>query len=100
MIGGVGLGKRPQAACTGRTQALFDARRNSPIIGAAGTTLGLIYHQTVYDLRNDHRNAVMGLLLTIAQSGVFMAFLMVYLVMGCGNRRSGAISCFICCRAS
>ncbi|RJL19336.1 ABC transporter permease [Paracoccus siganidrum] len=53
------------------------------MIQAAGTTLALIYHQTVYNLRTEHRNAVIGLLLTIAQTAVFiMAFLVIYLVIG------------------
>lgn len=72
----------------GRRQArpLFDGRRNSTIIQAAATTLALIYHQTVYNLRNDHRNAIVGLLLTVLQSGLFlMAFLLIYLVMGIRN---------------
>ncbi len=65
---------------------MFNQRKNSTIIGAAGATLGLIYHQTVYNLRNDHRNAVVGLLLTILQSAIFMmAFLLIYLVMGVRN---------------
>ena len=68
MIGADGLGKRPWDRAAGAAQALFNQRKNSTIIGAAGTTLGLIYHQTVYNLRNDHRNAVVGLLLTILQS--------------------------------
>jgi ABC-type polysaccharide/polyol phosphate export permease len=86
MIGADGLGKRPRDRAAGAAQALFNQRKNSTIIGAAGTTLGLIYHQTVYNLRNDHRNAVVGLLLTILQSAIFMmAFLLIYLVMGVRN---------------
>lgn len=87
MIGGEGLGKRPYldrpAGIGGRARAMFTQRKNRTLAHAAGTTLGLIYHQTVYDLRNDHRNAVVGLLLTILQSAIFLlAFLLIYLIMG------------------
>ncbi|MCF3973286.1 ABC transporter permease [Paracoccus salsus] len=62
---------------------MFIQRRNQNLIQAAGTTLALIYHQTVYNLRTDHRNAIVGLLLTILQTIVFMgAFLLLYLVIG------------------
>ena len=53
------------------------------MIQAAGTTLALIYHQTVYNLRTDHRNAIIGLLLTILQTVAFMVvFLLIYLILG------------------
>lgn len=62
---------------------MFTPRRNRNMIQAAGTTLSLIYYQTVYNLRTAHRNAVLGLILTIAQSAVFlMAFLVFYLAFG------------------
>lgn len=62
---------------------LFGKRSNSNVIQAAGTTLALIYHQTVYNLRTEHRNAIIGLLLTIVQSTIFiLAFLLIYLVIG------------------
>jgi ABC-type polysaccharide/polyol phosphate export permease len=53
------------------------------MLQAAGTTLALIYHQTVYNLRTEHRNAVAGLLLTIAQSALFVVvFLVLYRLIG------------------
>ena len=53
------------------------------MVGAAFTTLALIYHQTVHSLRGKHRNAVIGLLLTIAQSSVMiLAFVVMYWVFG------------------
>ncbi|MDP5306575.1 ABC transporter permease [Paracoccus spongiarum] len=62
---------------------MFTQRRTTTIFGAAGTTLALIHHQTVYNLRTEHRNAVVGLLLTILQTAIFMgAFLLIYLVIG------------------
>lgn len=62
---------------------MFTQRKNRNMLQAAGTTLALIYYQTVYNLRTDHRNAIIGLLLTILQTVVFMAaFLLIYLVVG------------------
>lgn len=62
---------------------LFAQRHNRNLIQAAGTTLALIFHQTVYNLRTEHRNALMGLLLTISQTGIFiLAFMGLYLVIG------------------
>lgn len=81
------MGKRqpglPRPETTTDPTGLFSQRRNQNLIQAAGTTLSLIYHQTVYNLRTDHRNAIIGLLLTILQTVVFMgAFLLIYLVIG------------------
>jgi ABC-type polysaccharide/polyol phosphate export permease len=65
---------------------LFSARQHSTILQAAGRTLGLIYHQAVYDLRHDDRNASAGLLMTILQSLLFIAgFLLIFLVIGVRN---------------
>lgn len=62
---------------------MFSPRQNRNMLQAAGHTLGLVYHQTVYNLRNDHRNAVVGLLLTISQTLIFMgAFLALFLILG------------------
>lgn len=61
---------------------MFTARRSRNIFEAALSTLALIYHVTVYNLRKDHRNAVVGLLMTILQSSVFiLGFLGFYLIM-------------------
>src|SRR5690606_25794902 len=52
-------------------------------LDAIFTTLNLIYHQTVYNLRNSDRNAVMGLLFTIAQTAIFVGFFaLMYFVVG------------------
>lgn len=62
---------------------MFVQRQNRNMLQAAGNTLGLIYHQTVYNLRNDHRNAIVGLLLTIGQTLIFVgAFLALFLIVG------------------
>ena len=84
MIGRDGLGKRlPGTGNQGQGRIMFSQRQSGTMLEAAGRTLGLIYHQTVYNLRNDHRNAMVGLLLTVAQSAIFLlAFLAIYLIMG------------------
>lgn len=65
---------------------MFSPRTNRNMVQAAGTTLGLVYHQTVYNLRTEHRNAIVGLLMTIAQTAVFiMAFMVIYVVIGVRN---------------
>lgn len=65
---------------------MFDQRQNRNFVQAAGTTLSLIYHQTVYNLRTEHRNPIVGLLLTILQTAIFlMAFLLIYFIIGIRN---------------
>ena len=62
---------------------MFTQRRNRNFLDAIFTTLNLIYHQTVYNLRNSDRNAVMGLLFTIAQTAIFVGFFaLMYFVVG------------------
>jgi len=62
---------------------LFKQRQNRNMFQAAFTTLALIYHQTVYNLRTEHRNAVVGLLLTMVQSALFVVvFLAMYALIG------------------
>ena len=92
MIAGVWLGKHgpPARLSHGafkqrsqRTTVLFQQRRNQNMLQAAGTTLALIFHQTVYNLRTEHRNAIVGILLTILQTAMFMgAFMLIYLIIG------------------
>ena len=62
---------------------MFHQRKTRNIFEAVGTTLMLIHHQTVYRLRTEHRHAVVGLLMTILQSCLFIAgFLLFYLIIG------------------
>lgn len=62
---------------------MFKQRQNRNMFQAAFTTLALIYHQTVYNLRTEHRNAVVGLLLTMVQSALFVVvFLAMYALIG------------------
>lgn len=65
---------------------MFKQRQNRTMFQAAFTTLALIYHQTVYNLRTEHRNAVVGLLLTMVQSALFVVVMLaLYLLVGIGG---------------
>ncbi|CAM3108121.1 ABC transporter permease [Paracoccus nototheniae] len=62
---------------------MFKQRQTNNLFQAAFKTLALIYHQSVYNLRTTHRNAVIGLLLTIMQSALMVILLMtLYLLVG------------------
>ena len=62
---------------------MFTQRRTHSMGGAVLTTLALIYHQTVQNLRSTHRNAIVGLLLTMLQASIMiMAFMLMYLIIG------------------
>ena len=62
---------------------MFKQRQNRNLFQAAFTTFALIYHQTVYNLRTEHRNAVVGLLMTMLQSMLMViVFLAIYQLMG------------------
>lgn len=65
---------------------MFKQRQNRNMFQAAFTTLALIYHQTVYNLRTEHRNAVVGLVMTMMQSVVLVVvFLGMYTLIGIGK---------------
>lgn len=62
---------------------LFKQRQSRNMLQAAFTTLALIYHQTVYNLRTGHRNAALGLLLTTLQNSIaMMIFLLLFSLVG------------------
>lgn len=62
---------------------MFKQRHNRNMAEAGFTTLALIYHQIVYKLRTDHRNAIVGLLLTAAQGAIFVVVLLaIYYLIG------------------
>lgn len=62
---------------------MFTQHRTRSMGGAVFTTLALIYHQTVQNLRQTHRNAVVGLLLTMLQASIMiLAFFLMYLIIG------------------
>ncbi|WP_299357891.1 ABC transporter [uncultured Paracoccus sp.] len=62
---------------------MFVQRRNRNLLDAAFTTLALIYHQTVHNLRKSHSNAVIGLAMAVLQSMVLVVgFFAMYWLMG------------------
>lgn len=62
---------------------MFAQRRNRNMIEAGFTTLSLIYHITANNLRKGQRNAVVGLLMTVAQAVVMIVgFYLMFAIMG------------------
>ncbi|SCY24070.1 ABC transporter permease [Paracoccus tibetensis] len=62
---------------------MFQRRQTRTMAEAAFTTLSLIYHQTVFKLRNAHRSALMGILMSISQTLIMIAiFMAVYYLIG------------------
>ncbi|TWI34355.1 ABC-type polysaccharide/polyol phosphate export permease [Paracoccus sulfuroxidans] len=65
------MGKRP-AVLSECSITMFEQRQNRNMLQAAFTTLSLIYHVTVNELRKGQRNAVVGLLMTLVQGLVMI----------------------------
>ncbi len=83
MMPATAMGNPPRRCKGSDNKIMFTARRNRNMFEAALTTLSLIYHVTVYNLRKEHANAMVGLLLTIVQSSVFiLGFFGVYALIG------------------
>lgn len=62
---------------------MFAQHRSKNMLEAAFTTLALIYHVTVNNLRKGQRNAVIGLLMTVVQAITMIAgFYMMFAIMG------------------
>lgn len=62
---------------------MFVQPRNRNLAQAAFSTLALIYHQTVHNLRSSHSNAVVGLAMSVGQALAMVAgFFMMFHVMG------------------
>ncbi|UXU75585.1 MULTISPECIES: ABC transporter permease [unclassified Paracoccus (in: a-proteobacteria)] len=62
---------------------MFVQRRNRNLAQAAFTTLALIYHVTVNNLRKGHRNALVGLIMTVVQAvAMIMGFYLIFALMG------------------
>lgn len=62
---------------------MFRHRYARTMLGGFTTTVALIYHQTVYNLRTSDRNAIVGLLRTLQRSVLFVAgFMVIFLIMG------------------
>lgn len=62
---------------------MFVQHRSRTLVGAVFTTVALIYHQTVYNLRKTHSNALIGLLRSMLQALVMvLGFMAMYWIMG------------------
>ena len=62
---------------------LFTPRQNRNMVEAGLSQLMLIYHQTVFNLRRTHANAIVGLAMTILQSVMMVgAFMALFMFMG------------------
>lgn len=62
---------------------MFVQRRSRNMVEAAFTTLALIYHVTVNNLRKGQRNAVVGLVMTVMQSlAMILGFYLIFALMG------------------
>lgn len=62
---------------------MFTPRRSRNMVEAAFTTLALIYHVTVNNLRKGQRNAVVGLIMTVAQAVAMIAgFWLMFTIIG------------------
>lgn len=62
---------------------MFSPRQNRNMFEAGFGQLMLIYHQTVFNLRRNHANALVGLVMTILQSMMMVAaFMVLYLFLG------------------
>lgn len=62
---------------------MFTQRRSRNMVEAAFITLSLIYHVTVNNLRKGQRNAVVGLVMTVAQAMAMIAgFWLMFAIMG------------------
>lgn len=65
---------------------MFAQHRSRNMFEAAFTTLSLIYHVTVNNLRKGHRNALMGLVITVLQTVSMIAgFWLLFAVVGVRN---------------
>ncbi|HCP80447.1 MAG TPA: ABC transporter permease [Octadecabacter sp.] len=62
---------------------MFEARRNLSHSRSAFSMLGLIYHSIVRNVRKEHRNALIGLLMNMLQTVIFVgAFYFMFSVLG------------------
>lgn len=68
---------------------MFKARRSNSTLGSTFSLLELIYHSTVRSIRKSHGNAIIGLLMNMAQTVILVAtFYVMFNVLG---MRSNAI---------
>ena len=76
---------------------MFEARRTMTRSRTAFSMLGLIYHSIVREIRKDHRHAVVGLIMNMMQTIVFVtAFYFMFTVLGLkGNAIRGDFLLYI-----
>lgn len=83
MMRRIAQGKRPANHKAKDHSSMFTQRRNRNMAEAAFTTLALIYHVTVNNLRKGQRNAIVGLIMTVVQSIAMIAgFYLIYYIVG------------------
>jgi ABC-type polysaccharide/polyol phosphate export permease len=76
------LGIQPHKTKTGRP-IMFEVQRPKTRSRSAFSMLELIYHSIVREIRKDHRNAVVGLIMNMIQTIVFVAaFYFMFSVLG------------------
>lgn len=76
---------------------MFESRRHMSRSHSAFSMLGLIYHSIVREIRKDHRNALVGLIMNMMQTIVFVAaFYFMFTVLGIrGNAIRGDFLLYI-----
>jgi len=76
---------------------MFESRRHVSRSHSAFSMLGLIYHSIVRNIRKDHRNALVGLIMNMMQTIVFVsAFYFMFTVLGLkGNAIRGDFLLYI-----
>lgn len=73
----------PRGAAVQRWSSMFEPSRPKTHVGGAFELLTLIYHATVRNIRKNHRNALIGLLLNMLQAAIFvLAFYVMFMVLG------------------
>ena len=71
------------AHINGRLPIMFEAHRPKSRTQTAFSMLELIYHSIIRDIRKDHKNAVVGLILNILQTLIFvLVFYVMFSVLG------------------
>ena len=85
MMRAIAQGKHAQqvAQLERAARRMFTQHRSRNMVEAAFTTLALIYHVTVNNLRKGQRNAVVGLVMTVAQAVAMIAgFWLMFAIIG------------------
>jgi ABC-type polysaccharide/polyol phosphate export permease len=91
---GIGKFSHPKRATEGRAgrgtrQEMFTPQRNKGMIGTGFSLLELMFHSTVRSIRKSHGNAVIGLLMNMAQTVILVVVF--YIMFSILNLRGAAI---------